>query len=67
MRRRLPESIIIAQLEGSLREIRDTEGITKEATASIVPESWLEWGLGAEEDPAPSPPGANVLAAHDVP
>ena len=44
----LPESNIIAQLGGSLREIRDTWGVTKEAMAGIAPESWLEWGLGAE-------------------
>ena len=35
----LPESIIIAQVAGSLREIRDTSGISKEAMAGIVPES----------------------------
>ena len=47
VRRRLPESRIIAQRGGSLREIRDTWGVTKEEMAGIVPESWLEWGLGA--------------------
>ena len=46
-------------------EIRDTWGVTKEAMAGIVHESWLEWGLGAEEDLAPRPPEADMLAAHD--
>ena len=48
VRMRLPESSIITQLGGSVREIRDTWGSSKEAMAGIVPESWLERGLGAE-------------------
>ena len=32
----------------------------------IVPESWLEWGLGAEGDLAPRPPEADMMAAHDA-
>ena len=51
VRRGLPESNIIAQLDGSLREIRDTWWVTKEATVGIVPELWSEWGLVAEGDP----------------
>ena len=42
VRRGVPESNIIAQLGGSLREIRETWGETKEAMAGIIPESWLE-------------------------
>ena len=42
MRRGLPETNVIAQLGGSLREIRETWGETKEAMAGIIPESWLE-------------------------
>ena len=34
--------------------------------SGIVPESWLEWGLGVEEDLASSPPEADMLAAHDA-
>ena len=34
--------------------------------AGIVPESWLEKGLGAEGDLAPRPPEAGMLAAHDA-
>ena len=30
------------------------------------PESWLEWGLGAEGDQAPRTPEADILAAHDA-
>ena len=30
--------------------------------AGIVPESWLEWGLGAEGDQAPRTPEADMLA-----
>ena len=40
--RGLLESCIIAQLGGSSQEIRDTSGVTKEAMAGIVPESWLD-------------------------
>lgn len=42
LKRRLPESSIIARLGDRLREIRDTEAATKEAVARIVPETWLE-------------------------
>ena len=63
VRRGLPESNITAQLECSLREIRDTWGVTR---AGIVPESWLEWGLGAEGGLASRPPEADMLAAHDA-
>ena len=66
MKRGLPESRIIAQLGGSLREIRDKWGVTKEEMAGIVPESWLEWGLGAEGDAPPRPPEVDILAAHDA-
>ena len=62
----LPETSIIAQLGGSLREIRDTLGVSKEAMAGIIPESWLEWGLGEEGDRAPRPPEAAMLAANDA-
>ena len=65
VRRGLPESRIIAQLGGSLREIRDQSGVTKEEMASIVPESWLEWGLGTEGDAPPRSPVVDILAAHD--
>ena len=34
--------------------------------AGIVPESWSEWGLGAEGDLAPSPPQAGMLAARVI-
>ena len=37
-----------------------------EAMAGIVPESWLEWSLGAEGDQAPRTPKADMLAAHDA-
>ena len=53
VRRGLPESSIIAQLGGSVLEIRDTWGVTKESMAGIVSESWLEWGLG---EPGPKAP-----------
>ena len=66
MRTGLPESIIIAQVAGSLREIRDTSGISKEAMAGIVPEFWLERGLGEEGDRVPRPPGADMLTALDA-
>ena len=52
VRRGLPESRIIAQLGGSLREIQDTREVTKEEMAGTVPECWLEWGLDAAEDAA---------------
>ena len=32
----------------------------------MVPESWLEWGLGAEGDLASTPPEADMLAAKDA-
>ena len=32
----------------------------------IVPESWLEWGLGVEGDQTSRPSEADMLAAHDA-
>ena len=66
LRRWFPESITIAQRGNSLREIRDTRGVSQEAMAGIAPESWLEWGPGAEGDLAPRPPEADMLTAHDA-
>ena len=34
--------------------------------AGIAPESWLEWGLGAEGDAAPRPPEVDMLVAYDT-
>ena len=42
VRKGLPESSTVAQLGGSMREIRDAWGVTNEAIASIIPKSWLE-------------------------
>ena len=42
LRRGLPESSIIAQLGGSLREIRETSGVTIEAMVGSAPEAWLQ-------------------------
>ena len=64
--RGLPESSTTDLLGSSLRENPDTRGITKEAIAGIPPESWLEWGLGAEGSPTPRPPETDMLAAHDA-
>ena len=50
----------------SLGEIRGIWGVTKEAIAGIVPESWLEWGFGAEGDLASTAPEADMLVAHDA-
>ena len=66
LRRGLPESGIFPQLGDSLREIRDTWGVTKEAMAGIVPEPWLEWGQDAERGLTPRPPEADMLGAHDA-
>ena len=49
-----------------MREIRDTWGVSKEAMAGIVLESWLEWSLSEEWDRARRPPEADMLAAHDA-
>ena len=66
LRRGLPESNITAQLGCRLGKVRVTWGVTKGAIAGIVPESWLEWGLGAEGGLASRPPEADMLAAHDA-
>ena len=66
LRRVLPESNIIYQLGGSLRELRGTWGVTKEAMAGIVPESWVAWVLGADGDLASRAPEADMMAAHDA-
>ena len=64
-RRGLPGSSITAELGGSLRKIRGSLGVTKEAMAGTVPQPWPEWGLGAEGPLAPGLAEADMLAAHD--
>ena len=32
----------------------------------IAPVSWLDWGLGTDEDAAPSLPQVDMLAAHNA-
>lgn len=66
MKTGLPESESTNGLGRSLRTIRDTWGIPREDMAGIVRESWLEWGLGTEEDTVPRPPEVDMLAAHDA-
>ena len=66
MRRGVLESSIITQLGGSFRKIRDTWGVSKEAMAGIVLESWLVWDLDVEGDQVPRPPEADILAVHDA-
>lgn len=34
--------------------------------AGIVPEPWLDWGLGTEEDKDPRPAEADILATYDA-
>ena len=60
----LPESGVIAQLGTSQKETRDTWRVSTETAAGIVPEAWLAWGFGTEEDAAPSSPGVDLLAVH---
>ena len=62
MRTGFPETSVITQLGSSWREIRDTWGVSKEAMAGIVLESWLEWSLSEEWDRARRPPEADMLA-----
>lgn len=64
VRRGFPDSSIIAPLGGSLRDIRDTWGLTKDAMAGSP--RILESALGVEGRQAPSPPEANMLATHHV-
>lgn len=67
VRAELPESIIIAQLGGSVWKIQaQTWGVSREAMPGIVPDPWLGWGLGAEGDRASRAPEADILAAHDA-
>ena len=64
VRRGLHGSSIKAELGGSLREIRDTTEVTKEAMAGVISAPWLEWGQRAEGSLALTPQEAEMLSVH---
>ena len=56
VKRDLPESSIIAELGGNLREIWDTWGMTKEAMEGIAPRILVGMEHGCSGGPGPRAP-----------
>ena len=66
VRRALPGSDLVRRIWKSVRDLRDVHGVSEEAMANIVPESWREKAFRAGEQGASGQSVADVLPAHDV-
>ena len=67
VRRELPDSDLVRCIWNSGRDLSDVRGVSEEAMANIVLESWRDRAiLRAGEQGAPGQPVADVLPAHDA-
>ena len=65
-RRVLPDSDLVRRIWNSVRDLRDMHGVSEEAMANIVPESWRDRAFRAGEQGASGQSVADVLPAHDA-
>ena len=66
VRRKLPDSDLVWCIWNSVRDLRDVHGVSEQAMANIVPESWWDRAFGAGEQGASGQSIADVLPAHDA-
>ena len=66
VRRGLPDSDLVRRIWKSIRDLRDVHGVSEEAMATIVPESWRDRAFRAGEQSASGQSIAEVLPAHDA-
>ena len=66
VRRKLPDSDLVRRIWNSIRDLRHVHGVSKEAMANIVSESWRDRAFRAEEQGASGQSIADVLPAHDA-
>ena len=66
VRRKLPDSDLVRRIWNNVRDLRDVHGVSEEAMANIVPESWRHRAFRAGEQGASGQSVADVLPAHDA-
>ena len=66
VRRELPDSDLVRRIWNSVRDLHDVHGVSEEAMANIVPESWRGRAFRAGEQGASGQSVAGVLPAHDA-
>ena len=66
VRRELPDSDLVRRIWNGVRDLRDVHGVSEEAMANIVPESWRDRAFRSEEQGASGQSVADVLPAHDA-
>ena len=65
VRRELPDSDLVRRIWNSVRDLRDVHGVSEEAMANVVPESWRDRAFRAGQV-ASGQSVAEVLPAHDA-
>ena len=66
VRRELPDCDLVRRIWNSVRDLRDVHGVSEEATANIVPESWRDRAFRAREQGASGQSATDVLPTHDA-
>ena len=66
VRRELPDSDVVRRIWNGVRDLRVAHGVSEEAIANIVPESWRDRAFRAGEQHASGQSAAEVLLAHDA-
>ena len=66
VRRELPDSDLVRRTWNSGRDLRDVHGVSEEAMANVVPESWRDRAFRAGEQGASRQSVADMLPAHDA-
>ena len=65
VRRELPNSDLVRRIWSSVRDLRDIHGVSEEAMANVVPESWWNRAFPANEERVSWQSDVEVLPAHD--
>ena len=66
VRREPSDSYLVRRIWESVRDLRDVHGVSEEAMANIVPESWRDRAFRAGEQGASGQSIADILPAHDA-
>ena len=66
VRRELPDSDLDRRIWNSIRDLRDVHGVSEEAMANILPESWRDIAFWGGEQEASGRLVPEVLPAHDA-
>ena len=64
VRRALPASDVVRRIWNSIRDLRDVHGVSEEAMANVVPESWRDRAFRAGEQGSSGQSVADALPAH---